>query len=130
MLNHARRHGSRMLAVLFVVTGYLFWECDTRAQSGLPSAEEPWLAEPGDWAADFNQAQVACYRGSMRACDSIWLSRRVLMDTWLYSYGRTCGGRVSLDELRSAGAFRLGGPSLHSYGNLSRVRIAKSILAN
>jgi hypothetical protein len=112
MLNHPRRHGSRMLAVLFVVTGYLFWECDTRAQSGLPSAEEPWLAEPGDWAADFNQAQVACYRGSMRACDSIWLSRRVLMDTWLYNYGRTCGGRVSLDELRSAGAFRLGGPSL------------------
>jgi hypothetical protein len=48
----------------------------------------------------------------MTACDAIWLSKRVLMDTFLYHYGRTCGGRVSLSELR-AGAFRLGGPSLH-----------------
>jgi hypothetical protein len=44
---------------------------------------------------------------------AIWLSKRVLLDTFLHNYGRTCGGRVSLDELRSAGAFRLGGPSLH-----------------
>jgi len=71
------------------------------------------LAEQGDWAADFNEAQVACYNGSMRACDSIWLSNRVLSDTFLHNYGRTCGGRVSLDELRRAGAFRLQGPSLH-----------------
>ena len=71
------------------------------------------LAERGDWAADFNQAQITCFQGSMSACDAIWLSKRVLMDTFLYNYGRTCGGRVSLGELRRAGAFRLGGPSLH-----------------
>src|SRR5215472_1930560 len=56
------------------------------------------LAERGDWAADFNQAQITCFKGSMSACDAIWLSKRVLLDTFLYNYGRTCGGRVSLGE--------------------------------
>ena len=56
------------------------------------------LAERGDWAADFNQAQITCFKGSMSACDAIWLSKRVLQDTFLYNYGRTCGGRVSLGE--------------------------------
>jgi hypothetical protein len=88
--------------------------CNTRAfADDLPPPSEPMLAERGDWAADFNQAQITCFKGSMSACDAIWLSKRVLMDTFLYNYGRTCGGRVSLGELRRAGAFRLGGPSLH-----------------
>ena len=88
--------------------------CNTRAfADDLPPPSEPILAERGDWAADFNQAQITCFKGSMSACDAIWLSKRVLMDTFLYNYGRTCGGRVSLGELRRAGAFRLGGPSLH-----------------
>ena len=60
----------------------------------LPPPLEPWLADPGDWAADFNELQVACYRGSMRACDAIWLDDRVLMDSWLYEYGYLCGGRI------------------------------------
>lgn len=60
----------------------------------LPAPSEPWLANPGDWAADFNDAQVACYNGSMSACDSIWLSKRVLFDTFLHKYGQSCGGRV------------------------------------
>jgi hypothetical protein len=64
----------------------------------LPPPSEPMLAERGDWAADFNQAQITCFKGSMSACDAIWLSKRVLLDTFLYNYGRTCGGRVSLGE--------------------------------
>lgn len=38
-----------------------------RAQSedDLPTPKEPQLAEPGDWAADFNELQVACYEGHM-----------------------------------------------------------------
>lgn len=88
--------------------------CNTRTfADDLPPPSEPMLAEQGDWAADFNEAQVAYYNGSMSACDSIWLSNRVLSDTFLHNYGRTCGGCVSLDELRRAGAFRLQGPSLH-----------------
>jgi hypothetical protein len=62
------------------------------------------LAETDDWAADFNEAQIACYLGSMAACDSIWLSDRVLMETLLYIYGRTCGGRVDYRAIRRAGA--------------------------
>src|SRR5437016_9665778 len=103
-LNRARRRASLILAVSVVASVYLFWKCDTRAQSAddLPTALEPQLAEPGDWAADFNQAQMACYEGHMRACDSIWKSDRVLFDTWLFNYGRTCGGRVGLREIRRA----------------------------
>ena len=104
MLNHARRRASRMLVVPFVASVCLFWECETRAQTAddLPSPQEPWLAEPGDWAADFNEAQTACYQGSMRACDSIWVNDRVLLDSFLYEYGRTCGGRVDMREIRRA----------------------------
>ena len=71
---------------IFILTAsplLLFLECDTRAQSEgeLPEAAEPWLAEEGDWAARYNQAQIACYQGSMKACNSIWLDDRVLSDT-------------------------------------------------
>jgi hypothetical protein len=66
--------------------------------SDLPPPEEPQLAEPGDWAADFNDAQISCYQGSMSACDSIWLSDRVLMDTWLDDYGFLCGGRIRVEQ--------------------------------
>jgi hypothetical protein len=104
MLNRAFRRASRALGVPFVACVCLFWQCETRAQSAsnLPGAEDPWLADPGDWAADFNQAQIACYQGSMRACDSIWLHDRVLLDSWLGQYGRTCGGRAELRAIRRA----------------------------
>ena len=104
MLNPVCRRASLMLVVPFVAGVYLFWECDAGAQSvgNLPRAAEPWLAEPGDWAADFNQAQTACYQGSMRACDLIWLNDRVLLDSGLGQYGRTCGGRVDLRAIRRA----------------------------
>ena len=87
---------------LLVALSLLSFACDTRAQSEgeLPDAEEPQLAEEDDWAARYNQAQIACYEGSMKACDSIWLDERVLMDTFLYNYGRTCGGRVALRTAR------------------------------
>ena len=111
-MNHARRRASRMLVVPFVASVYLFWESDTRAQStdDLPTAEEPWLAESGDPYADFNEAQIACYQGSMTACDSIWLDERLLLDSPLSQYGRTCGGRVdhraiSLENVTCTEAF-------------------------
>jgi hypothetical protein len=102
ILNHARRRVSLILAVSVVASVYLFWKGDTRAQSDLPAPQEPQLAEEGDWAADFNQLQIACYEGHMGACDSIWKSNRVLFDTFLFNYGRTCGGRVDLREIRRA----------------------------
>ena len=104
MLNDAHRRATRMLVVPFVASVRLFWECDARAQSAgdLSRAEKPWLAQPGNWAAAFNRAQIACYQGSMRACNSIWLSKRVLLDTWLFKYGRTCGGRIDRRAINRA----------------------------
>lgn len=104
MLSPAGRRASGMLALPFVAGICLFSECGALAQSAneLPPAAEPVLAEPGDWAADFNEAQVDCYEGSMSACDSIWLSDRVLFDTFLSEYGRSCGGRVDVSEIRRA----------------------------
>jgi hypothetical protein len=102
MSNHARHSHFGMLILPFVAGFCLALEFEAQAQSELPTPEEPWLAEEGDWAADFNDAQVACYQGSMTACDSIWLSERVLLDSFLSDYGRTCGGRVDRREISRA----------------------------
>lgn len=95
---------SRLWAIPLAASICLFFEAGLAAQTvdELPDPQEPMLAEPGDWAADFNEAQLACYQGSMRACDSIWLSERVLLDSLLAQYGRSCGGRVDLREIRRA----------------------------
>jgi hypothetical protein len=102
MLNHAHRHASAVAVLL--VSGVLLWQADARGQSAadLPDPAEPWLADPSDRYAGYNEAQIACYQGSMRACDSIWLDERILMDSLLAQYGRTCGGRVNLREIRRA----------------------------
>ena len=104
MLSPAGRRAFVMLALPFAAGICVFSERGATAQTAdeLPPAAEPVLAEPGDWAADFNEAQVDCYEGSMSACDSIWLSDRVLFDTFLSEYGRSCGGRVDVREIRRA----------------------------
>ncbi|QIG51540.1 hypothetical protein G5V57_29810 [Nordella sp. HKS 07] len=104
MSNDAPRRAFRIWLVPAIAGASLFWTFAARAQSAddLPTPEEPWLAEPGDWAADFNDAQVACYQGSMSACDSIWMSQRVLFDSFLSKYGRTCGGRADARQLTFA----------------------------
>lgn len=104
MLIQARRRAAPLLVPSLICSVFLFGNVGSRAQSAgdLPDAQEPQLAEATDWAADFNEAQVECYGGSMTACDSIWLSDRVLFDTFLHEYGRTCGGRVDLREIRRA----------------------------
>jgi hypothetical protein len=106
MLNHARRRVFRMVVAPCFAGICLFSEGEARAQSAdeLPNAEEPWLGEPGDRFAEFNEAQIACYQGSMRACDSIWLNEGVLLDSFLGQYGRTCGGRVDIRTIRRANA--------------------------
>lgn len=95
---------SRLWVIPLAASACLFLDAGLAAQTTdeLPSPQEPWLAEEGDWAADFNEAQLACYQGSMRAGDSIWLSERVLFNSFLSEYGRTCGGRADLSEMRRA----------------------------
>jgi hypothetical protein len=102
MFSHPRRRAFRMLAVPVIASLCLPWVFDARAQSAgdLPQAQEPSLAEPGDRYAVYNPTVIRCYQGSMEACDSIWLDERILMDSFLGQYGRTCGGRVSLRVIR------------------------------
>jgi len=103
-MSNSARFISRMLAIT-VVASILFCGCQISAQSANdlpPPGDEPWLAEPGNYYADFNEAQIACYAGSMEACDLIGFSERILMDTWLSRYGRTCGGRVDLRAIMRA----------------------------
>ena len=104
MLSPAGRRAFGLLALPLAAGICVFSECDAKAQFAdeLPPAVEPMLAEPGDWAADFNETQLACYEGSMSACDSSWLNDRVLFDTFLGDYGRSCGGRVDVREIRRA----------------------------
>jgi hypothetical protein len=95
---------AQIVSLSFAILCIMLVGCTVAWADDLPPGEEPWLAEPGDRAADFNEAQIACYMGSMAACDSIWLNNRVLMETLLYKYGRTCGGRVDYRAIRRAGA--------------------------
>ena len=99
-------------------SAYVFWACDAKAQStdespsaedqfladpgDLPTPQEPWLAEPGAQWSEYNELQIACYGGSMSACDSIWLDERLLLDSLLSKYGRTCGGRADDREISLA----------------------------
>jgi hypothetical protein len=102
-----RAIAARIISIPFAILFIILIGCNVvRAQSidALPPGEEPMLSESGDWAADFNEAVIACYEGSMAACDAIWLNERVLMDTLLYNYARTCGGRVDLRAIRREGA--------------------------
>src|SRR5512141_743527 len=85
-----------LIPLLLAAFALMFLEYDARAQSAgdLPEAEWPGLIEPGHWGFEFNGAIIACYEGSMKACDSIWLNDRVLYDTLLSRWARECGGRV------------------------------------
>ena len=94
------RRAPRLVAAQFIASVCLLWTCHAEAQS-LPEPAEPWLAEAGDWAADFNGAD----RLLLGIDERVRLDRtsdRVLMDTFLYEYGRTCGGRVDLRQIRQA----------------------------
>jgi hypothetical protein len=100
----------------------MFLEYDARAQSadGLPAALKPSLASEGSRYAEFNPLQIACYLGSMRACDKlathhhlrspVVFGRDHQVDTSLRRYGNTCGGRLNLQwrEKLDTARFRQG----------------------
>ena len=54
----------------------------------LPAPGEPPLG------SEYDDTVLACYNGSMTACDALWMDDRILMDSLLGKYGRTCGGRL------------------------------------
>ena len=56
-----RTLGVAMLALLFMEEGH--------AQTALPSPQEPWQPDPNDRYAVYYPLVVACYEGSMKACE-------------------------------------------------------------
>jgi hypothetical protein len=64
---------------------------------------EPPLADSG-WTVPYNELLIACYRGTMDACDRVASDRGMVFNTPIYSYASTCGGRLDLATVRRLSA--------------------------
>ena len=60
---------------------------------------EPPLADSG-WTVPYNDLLLACYQGTMDACDRVASDRGMVFDTPIYSYAATCGGRLDIVTAR------------------------------
>jgi hypothetical protein len=63
----------------------------------------PPLADSG-WTVRYNELLVACYQGTMDACDRVASDRGMVFDTPVYNYAATCGGRLDIVEARRLSA--------------------------
>ena len=64
---------------------------------------EPPLADSG-WTVPYNELLLACYQGTMDACDRVSSDRGMVFDTPIYNYAATCGGRLDLVTARRLSA--------------------------
>ena len=64
---------------------------------------EPPIADSG-WTARYNELLLACYRGTMEACDRVASDRGMVFDTPIYNYAATCGGRLDIVTARRLNA--------------------------
>ena len=64
---------------------------------------EPPLADSG-WTVRYNELLVACYQGTMDACDRVASDRGMVFDTPIYNYAATCGGRLDIVTARRLSA--------------------------
>ena len=64
---------------------------------------EPPLADSG-WTVPYNELLLACYQGTMDACDRVASDRGMVFDTPIYNYAATCGGRLDLVTARRMSA--------------------------
>jgi hypothetical protein len=64
---------------------------------------EPPLADSG-WTAPYNELLLACYQGTMDACDRVASDRGMVFDTPIYNYAATCGGRLDIVTARRLSA--------------------------
>src|SRR5580704_6846081 len=60
---------------------------------------EPPLADSG-WTAPYNELLLACYQGTMDACDRVASDRGMVFDTPIYNSAATCGGRLDIVTAR------------------------------
>ena len=64
---------------------------------------QPPLADSG-WTAPYNELLLACYQGTMSACDRVASDRGMVFDTPIYNYTATCGGRLDIVTARRMSA--------------------------
>jgi hypothetical protein len=64
---------------------------------------EPPLADSG-WTVPYNELLLACYQGTMGACDRVASDRGMVFDTPIYNYAATCGGRLDIVTARRLSA--------------------------
>ena len=64
---------------------------------------DPPLADSG-WTVPYNELLLACYQGTMSACDRVASDRGMVFDTPIYSYAATCGGRLDIVAARRLSA--------------------------
>jgi hypothetical protein len=64
---------------------------------------EPPLADSG-WTVRYNELLLACYQGTMDACDRVASDRGMVFDTPIYNYAATCGGRLDIVTARRLSA--------------------------
>ena len=85
-----------LIPLLLACFAALFISATTpaRAADDLPDPGEPPLG------SEYDDTVLACYRGSMTACDALWLDDHILLDSALGKYGRTCGGRLESPRQR------------------------------
>ena len=64
---------------------------------------QPPIADSG-WTVRYNEWLVACYQGTMEACDRVASDRGMVFDTPIYNYAATCGGRLDIVTARRVSA--------------------------
>jgi len=64
---------------------------------------EPPIADSG-WTVPYNDLLLACYQGTMEACDRVASDRGMVFDTPIYNYAATCGGRLDIVTARRVSA--------------------------
>jgi len=64
---------------------------------------EPPIADSG-WTVRYNQLLLACYQGTMAACDRVSSDQGMVFDTPIYNYAATCGGRLDIVTARRVSA--------------------------
>ena len=96
------RQGSLLLSMIAALVSGAPSGAPAFAQDVLYPSEPP-LADTG-WTVRYNELLLACYRGTMDACDRVASDRGMVFDTPIYNYAATCGGRLDIVTARRVSA--------------------------
>ncbi len=96
------RQGSLLLSMIAALVSGVPSGAPAFAQDVFYPTEPP-LADSG-WTVRYNELLLACYQGTMDACDRVASDRGMVFDTPIYNYAATCGGRLDIVTARRLSA--------------------------